>query len=158
MFRANQTLTQELAFVESAFRVNALFVICKRLQLRIRQKLQLGDANAVLARNHAIQATRQHHDARYSRVRGLQHFVVVAVHRQVGMHIAITRMHVQSCPNTPFQDTFVNRCAFIQNRHKRCASEDQLQLGANIGFPAGTQGVVLELWKQRLHIRQPAHP
>ena len=44
-----QTLTQKLAFVEPPFRVDALLVIGKGLQFGVGQKLQLGDANAVLA-------------------------------------------------------------------------------------------------------------
>ena len=49
--------------------------------------------------NHAIQRTRQRHDALNRLVRRLQHGVVVAVDRDIGMHIAIARVHMQRHPD-----------------------------------------------------------
>ena len=46
---------QQFAFVEAAFWVDLGFVVCKRLELVVGQELQLGDANAVLARNHTVE-------------------------------------------------------------------------------------------------------
>ena len=42
-------VAQQLAFVETAFRVNPFFVVGEGLQLGFGQEIQLGDANAVLA-------------------------------------------------------------------------------------------------------------
>ena len=74
-------LAQQFAFVEVTLRVHARFVIGKGLQLGVAQIGHLGDANAVLARDHAIERARQRHDATHRFVGGLQHVVVVAVDR-----------------------------------------------------------------------------
>ncbi len=112
-------VAQELALVEAALRIDAVLVVRKRLQLFGCQKVQFGDANAVLARDHAIQRTRQHHDARHGMVRGLQHFIVIAVDRQVGVHIAVASMHMERGPHTPFENLLVNDVALLKNRGKR---------------------------------------
>jgi hypothetical protein len=57
----------------------------------------------VLARDHAVEAARQRHDARHRLVRGLQHLVVVAVDRDVGVHVAVAGVHVQRDPDAAAQ-------------------------------------------------------
>ena len=49
------TISEQLAFVKTPFRVHLGFVVGKRLQFGVAQKLQLGDANAVLPGNHTVQ-------------------------------------------------------------------------------------------------------
>ncbi len=44
----------QLAAVEAALRVDARFVIPKRLHFFIGEVFELGDADAVFARNHAV--------------------------------------------------------------------------------------------------------
>jgi hypothetical protein len=139
-------------------RVHATLVVRERLQLGVGQELQLGDANAVLARDHAVQAAGQHHDALHRTVRGLQHFIVVAVDRDVGMHIAVAGMHVQGHPHTPLEHPLVHPGARVHDRLESCAGEDRRQRVANLGLPARTQGVVLQLRKQHRHILQPPLP
>ena len=112
----------------------------------------------MLARDHAIERACQRHDAFDGPVCGLQHLVVVAVDRNVGVHIAVARVHVQRHPDTAFEHQLVNGVALSQDRLKRPAGEDFLQRQANLGFPAGAQGVVLQLRKQRVHVAQPAAP
>ena len=101
-------LAQQFAFVEMTVGVYARFVIRKRLQLCIRQIFQFGDANAVFSRDHPVERTRQLHDARHRFVCGVQHVVVVAVDRQVGVHIAVTGVHVQRRPDPAFEHLLVH--------------------------------------------------
>ena len=89
---------------------------------------------------------------------GLQHGVVIAVDRDVGVDVAVTGMHVQSHPHPAFEHTLVNGIAFGQHRAKRGPRENGLQRRADLGFPAGTQAVILQLRKQRIHIGQPTSP
>ena len=74
---------------------------------------------------------------------GSQHFVIVAVDGQVGVNIAVTRMHVQRGPHTAFQHAFVRCHAFGKYRQKRAASKNRLKRCFELGFPAGTKRVVL---------------
>ena len=113
-----ETWAQQLAFVEAPFGINTRFVVRKRLQLGIGQKLQLGDTNTVLTRNHAIQRTRQGHDALYGLVRRLQHRVIIAIDRDIGVHIAIARMHMQRNPDAAFEHPFMYGHAFLENGRK----------------------------------------
>ena len=50
----------------------------------------------MLSRNHPIQIAGDFHDAVYGIVSDLQHLVIVRIHGDIGVHIAVTRMHVQS--------------------------------------------------------------
>ena len=139
-------------------RVNPGLVLGKRAQLLVAQKLQLGDADAVLARDHAAQAAGQRHDAFDGAMRGLQHVVVVAVDRQVGVHIAVAGVHVQRGPDPALEHALVHGNALFQNRLERAPSKNLPQWRQQLGFPAGAQRVVLQLGKQRVHLAQPALP
>ena len=86
---------QQLAGIETTVRVNPLFVVAERLDFLRRQEFKLGNADAVFAGNDAIQFSREGHDARHCRVRFLQHAVVVGIHRNVGVHIAVACVHMQ---------------------------------------------------------------
>ena len=149
-------ITQQLALIETTFRVNLGLVVGERLQLGIGQELKFGDANAVFARDHAVQATRQGHDALDRAMGGLQHLIVVAVNRNIGVHIAVASVHVQGHPDPALEHTLVDSVAFFEHRLERHTAEYLLQRLADLRLPAGAQGVVLQLRKQRLHIPQPA--
>ena len=151
-------VAQQLALVEAALGVHAVFVVGERLQLFSRQEVQLGDADAVLAGDDAIERARQHHDAGHGTVRRLQHVVVVAVDGQVGVHVAVARMHVQRHPDAALEHAAVDGRAFIQDGLESRAIEDGLQRRTKLGFPAGAQRVVLQLRKHRLDLVQPAAP
>ena len=112
----------------------------------------------MLPRDHAVKRTGQRHDAFDRAVRRLQHFVVVTVDRQVGVHIAITSVHVQGRPHPAFQHALVHRVALAQNALERQTRENILQWHAQLRLPAGAQGVVLQLGKQRVDAVQPARP
>ena len=96
-------VAQQLALVEAPFGIDAPLVVGEVGELVVGQELELGDADAVLARDHAVEAARQLHDARDRRVRGLQHLVVVAVDRDVGVHVAVAGVHVQRDPDAAAQ-------------------------------------------------------
>ena len=66
------------------------------------------------------------------------------------MHVAVTGVHVQGHPHATFEHTLVNGVALIQDGRELCTCEDVLQLRTDLRFPAGTQGVVLQLWEQRI--------
>ena len=91
-------------------------------------------------------------------MRRLQHGVVVAVDRNVRVHVAIARVHVQRDPNPALEHSFVDSVAFGQDRLKRHAGEDAAQWRLQLRFPARAQGVVLQLDEQRVDLIQPALP
>ena len=100
--------------VEAALRVDFGFVIPKRLHFFIGQKLQFGDADAVFARNHAVQAAGNPHNPRHGLMRGLQHFVIVRIHGDVGVDVAVARVHVQRDKHAAAHGLGVD---FAQARH-----------------------------------------
>jgi len=88
----------------------------------------------------------------------LQHVVVIAVNGDVGVHIAITRMHVQGYPNTPLQHPLVNGVKLFQNRRK-CRTHKQGAQGClQLGLPTRAQAVVLQLWEEVIHAIKPRLP
>ena len=143
MLIGGQRFSEQLALVEVAFRVYARFVVGKRLQLCIGEVSHFGDANAMLARNHAIKGPRQGHDAVHRFMRGLQHGVIIAVDWKVGVNIAVTRVHVQSGPNTAFQNPLMGRVKRLTQRGKSHAIEQTVQRLAQLGFPTCAQNVTL---------------
>ena len=86
--------------VKAACRIDFGFVIPKRLHFFVGQIFQFGNTDAVLTRNHAIQIAGDFHDAVYGIVRHLQHLIVIGIHRDIGVDIAIACMHVQSHKHT----------------------------------------------------------
>ena len=97
----------------------------------------------MLARNHAVEGPRQGHDAVHRFMRGLQHLVIIAVDGKVGVHIAITGMHVQGGPHTAFQNPLMGGVQRLTQRGKSHAIEQTVQGLAQLGFPAGPQAVAL---------------
>ena len=81
-------------------RVHLLLVVCEGLALGGCKKLKLSDANAVLARNDAAEVFGNVHNTCNNRMGLLQHVVVIGIHGQVGVHIAIARMHVKGHKDT----------------------------------------------------------
>ena len=151
-------VADQLALVEAAFRVHALLVCSKRRQLFIREEFQLGDADAVLARDHAVQTARQIHNAGHGFVRGLQHLIVVGVDGQIGVHIAVTGVHVQRHPDTALEHLLVNLVEGFAQRLEGSTRKNLGQRLLELGLPAGAQGVILQLGEQRGHAVQPALP
>ena len=87
--------SQQLARIEMLMRVDLSLVVGKGLHLAWAQELELGDTNAVLTRDDAIEVFGHLHDASHRNVGLLQHVVVIGVDGDVGVHVAITRVHVQ---------------------------------------------------------------
>ena len=104
----------EFVAVEAALRVDFGFVVPKRLHFFIGQKLQFGDADAVFTRNHAVQAAGNPHNPRHDLMRGLQHFVIVRIHGDVGVDVAVARVHVQRDKHAAAHGLGVD---FAQARH-----------------------------------------
>ena len=75
--------------------IDPLLVGDEGVQLFLFQKLELGDADAVLAGDDAAEPGRQRHDARHHPVGLVQHGVVGGMHRDVGVDVAVARVHVQ---------------------------------------------------------------
>ena len=90
-------------------------------------------------------AARQLHDARHRRVRGLQHLVVVAVDRDVGVHVAVAGVHVQRDPDAAAQHLARgSRSHSSRIGANARAGEDRLQRRADLRLPRGAQRVVLQ--------------
>ena len=124
---------QQLSLVEPPFGIDALLVAGKGRQLRVGQVFELGDADAVLARDHAVEAPRELHDPRDRRMRGLQHLVVVAVDGDVGVHVAVAGMHVQGDPDAALQHLAVDLLARVDDGLQRRAGEDRFERRADSG-------------------------
>ena len=144
---------QQLALVETAFRVNFLFVGDERRDLVFVQIVELGDADAVFAGNHPAQIFCQLHDAINRRIGLLQHLVIVRVHRNIGVHVAVTRMHVQCDKHAAFQYALVDGVALIQHRLIGAAAENMPQLVAQLALPRGTDGMILKSFKHGIGAR-----
>ena len=112
----------------------------------------------MLARNHTVERPRQHHDAFDRMACGLQHLVIVAVDWQVGVHVAVARMHVQRSPHAALEYALVNRHALGKDRQKRTTRKNSLQGCLELQLPAGAQGVVLQLGEQGIDVLQPTGP
>ncbi len=105
---AQVAIRQQLAAVEAPLRIDSLLVVAELRGLRSREEFQLGDADAVLAGDHATEVARDLHDAHDRTVRLLQHLVVIRVHRNVRVHVAVAGVHVQSDPDPAAQHALVN--------------------------------------------------
>ena len=137
----------QLALVEAALRIDFLLVAHEALDRFVFQKFQLGEADAVLARDHAAQVACQVHDARHRRIGGLQHGVVVGIDRQIGVHVAVAGVHVQR-HEIRGSSGFVHEArrrrpvpADIRVRQKSAASSL-----AHFALPRHAQGVILQRW------------
>ena len=124
-------------------RIDALLVRAEIADLVVGQELQLGDADAVLARNHAVERTRELHDALDRVMRVLQHLVVVGVDRDVRVHVAVARMHVQRDEHAAAQHALVDRLRFVEDRLELAAVEDLPQFRANLLLPRHADRAVL---------------
>ncbi len=126
---------QQLALVEVALRVDQLLVCGERGDFIRFQEIEFGDADAVFARDHPAQILRQLHDARHRAIGLLQHFVVVRVHRNVGVHVAVPGVHVQRDEHATFQHTLVQGVALVENGLISAAAENLAQRFAHFAFP-----------------------
>ena len=114
---------QQLALVEAALRIDALLVVAEFGDLVFGQELELGNADAMLARDHAVQRTRQRHDAGHRAVRVLQHVVVVRVHGDVRVDVAVAGVHVQRHENAAAQHLLVDLLRLVEDRLELAAGE-----------------------------------
>jgi len=138
----------QLAAVEAAVRVDSGLVVPEVRHLLVGEVVELGDADAVLARDHAVERTRQRHDAVDRAIGGLQHVVVVGVDRDVGVHVAVAGMHVQGDEHAAAQHLLVQRLDPVQYRTEHGAVEDLVQPGLDLGLPRHPDGVVLQAVEQ----------
>jgi hypothetical protein len=145
---AQVTALHELALVEAAFGVDALLVLAKRPDLGLGQELELGDADAVLPRDHPVEAAGERHDAGDRLVGLLQHLVVVGVDRQVGVHVAVACVHVQRHEHAAAQDLAVQRHAALEDRAEGQAGEDLRQRREQLGLPGHADAPVLQQVEQ----------
>ena len=141
-------VAQQLALVEATVRIDAALVGSEVGDLVVGQEFQLGDADAVLARDHAVERTRQRHDAGHRLMGVLQHVVVVRVDRQVGVHVAVAGVHVQRHENAAAQHLLVDRLRLVEDRLELAAVEDLAQLGANLRLPRHADRAVLQQVEQ----------
>jgi hypothetical protein len=141
---AARLAAQQLALVEAALGVDAPLVVGEGGDLLVAQELELGDADAVLARDHAAEPARQRHDAADRHVRGLQHLVVVGVDRDVRVHVAVAGVHVQRHPDAAAQHLAVEAPALREHRLEGRAGEQPGQRLQHLRLPGGAQAAVLQ--------------
>ena len=135
---------QQLPLVEAALGIDGILVAAEVGSLVVGQELELGDADTVLAGDHAVEIARDLHDARHRGVGPLQHRVVVGIDRDVGVHVAVAGMHVQRDEHAAAQHFLVDRFALCQHGRECGAREDPLQRCANLGLPRHADRVVLQ--------------
>ena len=149
---------QQFAFVETTFRINFFFVALEWCDFLVGQEFQFGQPNAVLTRDDAVERARKRHDARNGRIGLLQHFVVVAVDGNVGVHIAVAGMHVQRDPNASAQHLFVNCFEPINDGFERFARENVFQRCFDLGAPRHANFVRLQRTEIRINVVEQVLP
>ena len=80
---------------------------------------------------------------RLGRMGLLEHLVIIRVDRDVGVNIAVTRVHVQCHKHTTFQNTAMNRLQLGKNRGIVGATKETLELRLDFHFPGDAQGPIL---------------
>ena len=140
---------QQLALVEAALGVDARLVGAQFGGLVLGEELELGDADAVLAGDHAAELAGDAHDAHHGGFRLLQHQVVVGVDRDVGVHVAIARMHVQRHPDAALQHALVDGGGFGADRRKGVAGEQRSERIAQFALPGHAQRAILQAREER---------
>ena len=126
---------KQLARVEAPFGIDFLLVRAERLDLFRFEVVHLGDADAVLTRNHPAQRLCEFHDPGDRLVRPLQHQVIIRIDRDVGVHIAVAGMHVQSHKDATAQDLLMDRLGTLDDFAECQAVEYAQQVLAQFGFP-----------------------
>ena len=117
----------ELAGVEALCRVHAVLVAHKGLQFVLFQVLDLGQANAVLAGDDAVQLLRQRHDGVHQFLGPAHHGRVLRMHRDIGVHIAVTGVHVQGDEQPFITNALVNGAQFLAQGLELFAGEGLVQ-------------------------------
>ena len=125
----------QLAAIEMTFRIDAILVAPEFRRFFVRQELELRDADAVLARDHAVQAASDLHDARDRAIRLLQHLVVVGVDGNVRVHVPVARVHVQRDPHTAAQHALMDRLDRFEHRDECTADEEAPEVPADLALP-----------------------
>ena len=133
-----------LPLLKRPSRIDALLVARERRELVVGQELELGDADAVLAGDDAAERARERHDAHDDRVRRLQHRVVVGVDRDVRVHVAVARVHVQRDEHAAAQHALVDRDDALAHRPEREAVEDVVQRRLQLALPRHDDLVALQ--------------
>jgi len=106
----------QLAAVEEAVRVHLVEVLVEGFQLFIRHEGDLCHADTVFARNRAAEALRDTHHHIDALIGFGHHVRIIGMHRNIGVHVAVARMHMkrdeEAFPQDPVVDV-INRLADI---------------------------------------------
>ena len=78
----------------------------------------------MFAGNHPAQILGQLHDAVNCPVGLLQHLVIVRVHRDIGVHVAVARVHMQRDEYATLEHLLMNRRATVEHRLIGAAAEE----------------------------------
>ena len=141
---------RSLPAVEPALGIDLALVGAERRDLVRLEVLELGDADAVLAGDHPAERAREPHDARDRGVRRPQHRVVVGVDRDVGVHVAVTGVHVQRDEHAAAEHAAVDGVEAFDHLAVEDAVEEPLELRAHLLLPRHAQRVVLQQREHRL--------
>ena len=131
-------------------RIDPPLVIAKGRDLVGCEEFELGDADTVFARDHSIQRPGQGHDAGHGGIGLLQHAVVIGVDRQVGVHIAITRMHVQRHKHPAAQNALVGFSEALEHGPQGLPRKQPGERSQQLGLPGHANAAVLEHVKEGL--------
>ena len=93
--------------------------------------------------DHPAEGARELHDARHRRVGLAQHLVVVGVHRDVGVHVAVAGVHVQRHEDARAQHLGVDRLDRLHHRLEVAPGEDVAQRLAQLRLPRDARAVQL---------------
>ena len=107
--RAQVGARHQFAAIETAFRDR--YAVCRHENLASSSWLRNSYLVMPMPCSPEITPPRERassHDARHGLVGFLQHLVVIGVDRQIGMHIAVTGMHVQGHKYAAAQNFFVH--------------------------------------------------
>ena len=86
---------------------------------------------------------RQRHNARHSGVGRLQHLVIVGVHRDVGVHVAVAGVHVQGHEHAPAHDAGVDGAHGLDDRRVGLAGKQHFQVFQQLALDADPQHEIL---------------
>ena len=128
-------LREQLTLVEPPFGIRLLLVRFEFVDFPGIEKIDFGDADAVLARNHAVQRHDEPHDARHRVTRFLQHLVVVGVDRDIGVHVAVAGVHMQRHEHAAAQHRPVHGVDLLHHLLELPPAEDIHKLRAHLALP-----------------------
>ena len=109
-------------------RIDLLLVLNEGVDLVGAKVVDFGQADAVLAGNHAAEVDREPHNSIDHAVGLMQHAVIIRVHRDIGVYVTVTGMHVQRHEQAIILQCEVFRSQCVAQRLHFLSAEDFTQM------------------------------